>query len=461
MTIVKKGLSLLVIGTTLTSCINSAYAQTSTVGTSNLITTKSNSASDSNVIERQKWLDKMFYSINDEIKLDAPVWKNREADKNAYGEVYMKTLIQEAHKIGKHYLKYGDHQAYNSFMMLALTFPMHEGLYMSYRQTNDQKGLCYRKANNGDIMFVQSKEKIFNHVAENLESDILTAQEKSELENLSEKSNEEFEQRRAQLVDDYTTILLEEKKERIANTDKASNYRHFVKYLKSADSPFIAECDDIKDNQVIRQIIRGADGTDIGPVQLSLRWHYDKFLAKKMYLSLRDTFNYGLKYIHSGFKKIYYDADKIKNSKSKVKKSSYGCLVSDKKINFKKLVRGAWAGKYNQGQTYKSCRISDVEKIELLQELKKKLFKSRKVKKKIASLEKEVGMMSLKRHPDYHFKNNLAKAISFVKSDRIGYSNSLSFKLSPSTRLAVNEIVNNFNNGKPTGQVHKEVSNLK
>jgi hypothetical protein len=454
MSISKKGLALLLLGTTLTSCIGNVSAETPVVK-SNAI----ESQSSTETIARQKWMDKMFYSINKNVELDSPVWMNEESKRNAYGEVYMKTLIQEAHKIGKRYLKYGDHEAYNSFMILALTFPMHEGLYMSYRQTNDQKGLCYRKANNGDIMFVQSKKKIFNQVNENLETEVASEADKAILKSL-ESDEDAYAQQREQMVDDYTRMLLDEKKDRIANTDKASNYRHFIKYLKSGDKPFIAECDNIVNDQVVRQIIRGADGTDIGPVQLSLRWHYDKFLAKKMYLSLRDTFKYGLNFIHAGFKKVYYDADKVKKSSLKTKKSSYSCIISNKSINFKNLVRGSWAGKYNQGQTHKACRIADVEKMEELAELKDKLFKSKKVKKRIAELEKAVGHMSLKRHPDYHFKNNLKKAIKFIEKDKIGYSNSLSFKLDSNTRAAVDEIVNNFNDGKPTGTTHKAVSNL-
>lgn len=454
MSISKKGMALLLLGTTLSSGITSANTETPVVKANAI-----ESQASTNVVERQKWMDKMFYSINKNIELDSPVWINEESQKNAYGEVYMRTLIKEAHKVAKRYLKYGDHEAYNSFMILALTFPMHEGLYMSFRQTNDKKGLCYRKANNGDIMFEHSKKKIFNQVNENLETEVANAEDVSKLNSLKSDA-EAYQTLRTQMVDDYTRILLDEKKDRIANTDKASNYRHFIKYLKSGEKPFIAECDNVANDQVIRQIIRGADGTDIGPVQLSLRWHYDKFLAKKMYLSLEETFRYGLKFIHTGFKKVYYDADKVKSSRLKSKKSSYNCIISNKSINFKNLVRGSWAGKYNQGQTHKACRIADVEKLEELAKLKDKLFKSKKVKKRIAVLEKEVGHMSLKRHPDYHFKNNLKKAIKFIEKDRIGYSNSLSFKLDGKTRAAVDEIVNNFNDGKPTGTVHKAVSNL-
>lgn len=471
MTIAKKSLALLLLGTTLTSCVGNVNAQTSTSQSAQIV--KENAVVNE-VISRQSWMDKMFYSINKDVQLDAPIWINEESKKNEYGSIYMKTLIQEAHQIAKRYLKYGDHEAYNSFMMLALTFPMHEGLYMSFRQTNDEKGLCYRKANNGDIMFEHSKKKIFEHVNANLESEVASSEDKARLEAMS-ADEEGYRHMREQMVDDYTRILLDEKKERIANTDKASNYRHFIKYLKSGETPFIADCDNVANDQVIRQIIRGADGTDIGPVQLSLRWHYDKYLAKKMYLSLKETFKYGLNFIHVGFKKAYYDADKVKGSRNKTKKSSYSCLVSsDKSINYTNLVRGTWAGKYNQGQIKKACRIMDVEKLERitkaeeeLKDLEGKFFKNSKTKKKISALKSEiselknaVGNMSLKRHPDYHFKNNLNKVIKFIDQDKIGYGSSLSFKLDAKTKAAVDEIVKNFNSGNPKGSKHSAVSNL-
>ncbi|WP_034721302.1 hypothetical protein, partial [Bacteriovorax sp. DB6_IX] len=130
--------------------------------------------------------------------------------------------------------------------------------------------------------------------------------------------------------------------------------------------------------------------------------------------------------------------------------------------------------KYNQGQIKKACRIMDVEKLERitkaeeeLKDLEGKFFKNSKTKKKISALKSEiselknaVGNMSLKRHPDYHFKNNLNKVIKFIDQDKIGYGSSLSFKLDAKTKAAVDEIVKNFNSGNPKGSKHSAVSNL-
>ncbi len=404
-----------------------------------------------------KWMDKMFYTINKKVDLKAPIWINTEDDRNKYGTEYMKALLTSAHKIAKKYLEYGDHEAYNAFMMLSLTFPLHEGLYMSFRETKDEKGLCHEAANSGDIMFQQTKKKIFENVQANLETEIITNEERGQLEILKESDLENFEKLRNILVDDYTHIQLQEKKESIANTESPSNYRHFKKYLKGGETPFIVECSDVKDDQDIRQIIRGGDGTDIGPVQLSLRWHFDKFIAKKYYQSIDKTFDYGLNFIHAGFKKLYYDSTDSKKALS--------CVLSNGKVDLNKLVRATWSGKYNQGQVSKSCRIDNITQLDELEKEASKLARkmrftssrSRKEKYQNEITKLETEIKSIKRHPDFHFKNNLEKVKGFIDSESVGYTDSISFKTTSEVKDAINEIIENFNEGNADGKSHSKV----
>lgn len=412
-------------------------------------------------IERVKWMDKMFYTVNKNIELDAPVWVNTAERRNEYGTKFMKSLITQAHEVAKDYLKYKDYQAYNSFMMLALTFPLHEGLYMSFRETHDQKGLCFADANSGDIMFKESKQKIAQTVAENFVEVVTDKSKLSQLEALKNIDTENYDKLKELVIADYTRALLDDKKESIANTDKPSNYRHFVKYLKGAPNPFVVECSDVANDDVIRQFIRGADGTDIGPVQLSLRWHFDEFIAKKKYLSLDQTLKYGLSYIHEGFKKIYYDSQSKSNK-------DYPCIKSGTNIDFEKLVRATWSGKYNQGQVSKSCRIQDGEGLEAaekdLAKLESQLKKSRKKSEKL-KLETRVAdaterVKMIKRHPDFHFNNNLHKVADFKSKTNIGYIDNISFAPEKNVKEAINEIISNFNGGKANGSQFSKIESL-
>lgn len=411
--------------------------------------------------ERVKWMDKMFYTVNRNINLDAPIWVNDEANRNSYGTKYMTSLINQAHDIAKDYLKYNDYQAYNSFMMLALTFPLHEGLYMSYRETSDQKGLCFEEANSGDIMFKESKKKIEETVRENFGEVVTDKSKLSQLDALKSVDTTNYEKLKEIVIQEYTRALLDDKKESIANTDKPSNYRHFVKYLKGGQTPFVVECSDVANDDVIRQLIRGADGTDIGPVQLSLRWHFDEFIAKKKYLSLDETLKYGLKYIHEGFKKIYYDSQAKSNK-------DYPCIKEGSNISFPKLVRATWSGKYNQGQISKSCRINDGEGLEKaekdLASLESQLKRARKSGEK-AKLEAKVAdatekVKSIKRHPDFHFNNNLNKVMGFKSKSSIGYIDNISFSPDKNVKAAINEIISNFNGGKANGNQFSNINKI-
>ncbi|MBC7427151.1 MAG: hypothetical protein H7336_00980 [Bacteriovorax sp.] len=129
------------------------------------------------------------------------------------------------------------------------------------------------------------------------------------------------------------------------------NYGIFNQYFKTAQKPFFPNCSDIKSDK-ITQIIRGGDGTDLSIMQVSIRWHFDDFLANKKYESVQSTLAYGIRHLMKGFNSVYRNVDQYKC----IAESG---LFKKKKINYINLIRGVWAGQYNSGSITKTCRFDD------------------------------------------------------------------------------------------------------
>lgn len=330
---------------------------------------------------RVKVLDKMMTTINPNAVLEGPIFTNVEEAKVAYGSEFVKTIIQEAHKRAKFLLDEGNHEAYYAFLTLALTVPLHEGLYMNVREVNDSKGLCNQHANSGNILFAYTKEK------------------------LDEK---------------YSQSELTQKKL------KSTTFKNFETYFKTEGSSFFPECQDVAQDQVIRQIIRGGDGSDIGAMQLSIRWHYETFLAKEQYKSFRKTIRYGVNFLMQGYKRVLYNW----NSRSKkkmwyrgsVKKKRWStwmkCLKNPttKKLDYSKLIRGSWGGKYNSGSIAETCRFTETN-----------------------------GHYA---NHDKGFKRNLDRITDFPNQEKIGIFKKVSFKLNDEVKTAFNQIIHNYENKK-------------
>lgn len=329
-------------------------------------------------ISRVKVLDSMMTTIDPNAEIEGPIFKNTDEAKKAYGSELAKTIIQEAHKRAKFLLDEGNTQAYYAFITLALTVPLHEGLYLHVREVNDSKGLCNDHASSGNILFSYTKEK------------------------LDQK---------------YTSEELVQKKL------KSTTFKNFETYFKQGENPFFPDCNKVSEVQNIKQIIRGGDGSDIGAMQLSVRWHYETFLAKEQYKSFRKTISYGLKFLMSGYKRVLYNWD----SRSKVKlhdgsslkkkrwKTWMSCLkkTNDKKnLDYKKLVRGTWAGKYNSGNLGRTCRFAD-------------------------------SRGHYVAH-DTGFKKNLDKVLDFPNQEKIGLFDSVSFTMNTEVKAAYDQVINNF-----------------
>jgi hypothetical protein len=183
-----------------------------------------------------------------------------------------------------------------------------------------------------------------------------------------------------------------------------ATYKMFVQFFKTPDKPFIPNCEQIA-NDKYTQIIRGGDGSDLSIMQVSIRWHFDDFLANKKYEDVSKTLNYGMWHIMNGFNPVYRNID------------SYSCVITSglfkkKKIDYVKLIRGVWAGKYNSGNIAQTCRFADPA--------------------------------SPYAKNDAGFEKNLSKILNFngtITADLVG-----DFKLDQASSDAIKEVISNLKN---------------
>ena len=183
-----------------------------------------------------------------------------------------------------------------------------------------------------------------------------------------------------------------------------TNYNLFNQYFKTSVKPFFPNCEAIKTKKVT-QIIRGGDGTDLSLMQVSIRWHFDDFLANRKFESVEQTLQYGIRHLMKGFNPVYRNV------------ADYKCigesgLFKKKKVNYINLIRGVWAGQYNSGSISKTCRFDD--------------------------------SASPYKHHDKGFAKNLDKVLGFngtLSVDMVG-----DFKLDSDVAAAFTEVVTNLQN---------------
>lgn len=293
---------------------------------------------------RIKVLDRMMYTINPDMKIDGPVFRDvsDEAERTRYISDVVTSILKEADLRAKKYLEAGDNEAYYAFLVMALAVPLHESFYLQFR--NVDENVCRSNVNNGDIVRAAS----------------------------------------------------------------LSAYKLFIEYFKKPGDTFFPNCEDMNLKHGVTQIVRGNDGTDLSVMQISIRWHFDDFLANKKYQNLSKTFNYGFGLLLDGFNQVYRNAA---NYKCILDKSEDGEQV---KINYIKLIRGVWAGKYNSGSITHTCRFSDPN--------------------------------SPYKNYDRVFAKNLDKILKYngtISTDYIG-----DFKLGRVSSEAIKEVVSNFKENK-------------
>ncbi len=294
-------------------------------------------------VSRIKSLDRMTYTINPQIKLVGPVFRDQsdKTEKTKYVSTLVNLIIKESDKKAHKYLEAGDTKAYYAFLVLGLTVPLHEGLYVHFRNVDGD--VCNINANNAELI----------------------------------------------------------------KKTGATNYKIFNQYFKNPSRPYFPNCEEMPSKVNVNQIIRGGDGTDLSLMQISIRWHFDDFLANRKYESVDETLQYGLNHLLNGFDPVYRNIN------------DYPCLLdatniqNKKKINYTHLIQGIWAGKYNSGSISQTCRFSD-------------------------------SNSPYKNH-DIGFEKNLKKILNFKGSISPDYIGELS--LDQATSAAVSEITSNLLNG--------------
>ncbi len=189
-------------------------------------------------------LDRSMLSLHPQAQIEGPIF-DYHGDRQAYGDYFFSILINEAHEQASRYLKQGDTQGYYAFMLLALTVPLHEGLYVQFRTVDNTPGLCQESLNNGT--------RLQNEIA-----------------------REFFQQ----------TFL------------EVNSHNKEV--------PYAVSCDQLIEEKRINQLISGGtDGSDISVMQVNVRWHYDNFLGRGDYRSVERSIRYGLAYLMRGFRPVY------------------------------------------------------------------------------------------------------------------------------------------------------------
>ncbi|MDD4973449.1 MAG: hypothetical protein PHY93_03815 [Bacteriovorax sp.] len=247
------------------------------------------SCSQADELARIKALDRMTYTINPAIKLIGPVFRDQgdKIEKSKYASSLVALIIKEADAKAKKYLEAGDTQAYYAFLALGLTVPLHEGLYIHFRNVDGD--VCNIAANNAELV---------------------------------KKAG-------------------------------PTNYKIFNQYFKNPERPYFPNCEVMNIKTGVNQMIRGGDGTDLSIMQVSIRWHFDDFLANRKYESVSQTLSYGLSLLLNGFDSVYRNVADYKCI------SDAGFLFEKNKINYTNLIKGIWAGKYNSGSNTQTCRFAD------------------------------------------------------------------------------------------------------
>lgn len=238
-------------------------------------------------VPRLKVLDRMMYTINPNAKTSGPVFRDMAdaATKSKYVSSLIAVILKEADSKAKKYIEAGDSQAYYAFLAMSLTVPLHEGLYIHFRNVDGD--VCRSEANSGELV---------------------------------------------RKVNPLT-------------------YKIFTGTFKVPGREYFPNCETMSGRTGINQMIRGGDGTDLSMMQISIRWHFDDFLANKKYESVQQTLSYGLGHLLNGFDPVYRNV------------ADYKCIseagFQKKKINYINLIRGVWAGKYNSGSISQTCRFAD------------------------------------------------------------------------------------------------------
>lgn len=298
-------------------------------------------------------LDRVTATINKDARTYGPIYRHDSRDVDKYGDDVVKIILKAAHKRAKKYLDEGNADAYYAFLILALTVPNQEGLFVHFREIDANRDNCNDDRTNGKNIKSSRAQKNF----------------------------------------------------KMALNAKISKDTFFGERLKDDPSriPFLVRCKELKGEGSYKQLIAGgSDGSDVGMFQLSSLWHYDGYLKKGQYDSVKQTVEYGIKYLFMG--------EGGRGFRSIVNKNPACVQKEDSSIDYTKVIRGTWSA-YNGGPD-KYCRFAD-----------------------------ENGVFA---GHDKGFKSNLQITLNLNDGGFFGFQEDSALQLSPNVRAAVEEVVTNF-----------------
>lgn len=125
----------------------------------------------------------------------------------------------------------------------------------------------------------------------------------------------------------------------------SSSYKNiFYRNFKSKGSQTFPNCNQFYDTTHLTQLLHGGDGSDLGIMQVNMKWHEKDFVGQGLYKSTRESIKYGLTLYRKGFETIYR------------RRYRYPCIFQKKRIIQRKFVHAIWSGIYNSGRAEASCR---------------------------------------------------------------------------------------------------------
>lgn len=294
-------------------------------------------------------LDNVMATINKSAEIYGPIYRHDTRNSENYGDEIVKIILKSAHAKAKRYLDEGNPQAYYAFLALSLTVPNQEGLFVHFREVDSDRDYCNDERSTG----------------ENIKSS---------------KAKDQFQ----------------------AALNGEGGKKLFGIFNRNKESEgFLVKCKDLRGEKKYRQlIVGGSDGSDVGMFQLSALWHFDEFLNKGKYDSVKQTVDYGLNYLRQQFHHGYRNAA-----------TKYTCFLDENQnIDYFKLIRGSWSA-YNGGPSQK-CRFADKE-----------------------------GPYA---GHDNGFKKNLDITLNLNDGGFFGFASDSTLDLSPAVRAAVEEVVTNL-----------------
>lgn len=187
-------------------------------------------------------LNNVMATVNPNAGIVGPVYRHKTKQKDQYGDQLLKIILSEAHRSAKKYEAEGNTDAYNAFMILALSVPNQEGLMVHFREVKARSKYCRDDRSQGKGI-------------------------------KSSKAKKQFQ--------------------------RTLNNRGL---LRDPNNGFLVPCEKIEGAKNYTQlIVGGSDGSDVGIMQLSALWHYEEFLKEVKYASVKSTVRYGLSYIKRRF----------------------------------------------------------------------------------------------------------------------------------------------------------------